>query len=169
MENVKSQVFNTLDQLSDRYVNLSESLSIEELVDDSGGVSMAWTLAHLACLDDWSINRSISDSTTKFEENFRTAFAGGGIANLDQANLLPSEKEGIIDVFKDARSRTLEALKGFDVKHWDDPVHDGSESLKTKGVVWQHLVSEGYWHLGQLSLAIPKFRGTLDTILIPRL
>jgi DinB family protein len=130
------------------------------------GVSAAWTLGHLACVADL-FGAALDDGQLALHEDTHAVF---NALDLGVKKLL-SKAEGVCQkdypksrlllMMRQTQVRLLKLLDAFDVQRWDEPAPDRlADTLPTYGSVWEHLAVHTYWHLGELSNAVPRFHGT---------
>jgi len=154
-----------------------EPMADRELyLECDNGISIAWTLGHLACVHDlfgtWlgADGRQLASDTHHI---FNSLDIGDGsvtvkpskAASVDPA-LYP--KARLIGMFRSTQVANLRRLERFDPARWREPVPPtGPDSLPTLGAIWESLGVHTYWHLGELSGCHPSFKGTytLNTVL----
>jgi hypothetical protein len=130
------------------------------------GISAAWTVGHLACVNDL-FAAALDDGKLAFPPEAHTAFNDLEIGDRKFATRADAvdpqlfSKSKIITMMRQAQVRLLKVLDVFDVRRWDDPSPDRiADSLPTMGSLWEHMAVHTYWHLGELSSAVERFYGT---------
>lgn len=115
-----------------------------------GSNHAAWILGHIATSEE-SLTCKIVGRTPAFDEPLMKMF-GGQSKCLPDASRYPSVAD-IKAMFRNARERTVQTLKAFDEKHWNDPSPEGlpRDFFPTKGSVWALQGTHAYWHIGQLT------------------
>jgi len=137
----------------------------EFFAEGLNGISVAWTVGHLACVMDlftsWIEERPllIADwmhnifNSLEIEHPTKTK-----AASVDRAALPKSE---IVLLFRNTQIRSLKLLSEFDSELWgcSTPAY-APDSLPTLGAIWQNLGVHTFWHLGELCGSLPRFHGT---------
>ena len=109
----------------------------------------AWVLGHIATIEDQAVAR-LTGSAPRFPEATAGLFAPGSKC-VPGAETYPSRTD-LDEMFRSARSRTVEAIKAFDEARWDDPAPEGAPALfGTVGVYWAVQGAHQFWHIGQLA------------------
>ena len=155
MSLVKEIIRRQLDMSGMLLLRASKTLSEDEFLHEPPhGGSMAWTLNHLAALQDWAVNRVFSRSRPKLSRETREAFKGGRpVTDSDRAKLRP--KGEIENFFAEEQYETISALDNFSETHWNQSTPSGCR-FPTYGTLWEHLATHNHWHLGAISVALPK-------------
>lgn len=130
------------------------------------GISAAWTMGHLACVNDL-FAAALDDGKLAFSQEAHSAFNDLAVGDRKFATraeavdpqLFPKLK--IITMMRQAQIRVLKVLDVFDIRRWNEPSPDRiADTLPTLGSLWEHLAVHTYWHLGELSSAVERFYGT---------
>jgi hypothetical protein len=155
--------------------------SIEPLDDDdfykafANGSSIAWTVGHLACVLDlfstW-LGAPGKALPAEMHDVFNRLDLG-----TDEPNP-PSKAESVdrktwgrkllITRLREAQVRVLTILDSFDSSRWyERSPASAPDTLPTLGDIWESLCVHTFWHLGEISGAHPRFKGTytLNTVL----
>jgi hypothetical protein len=155
--------------------------SIEPLDDDdfykafANGSSIAWTVGHLACVLDlfstW-LGAPGKALPPEMHDVFNRLDLG-----TDEPNP-PSKAETVarsawgrkllITRLREAQVRVLTILDGFEPSRWyERSPASAPDTLPTLGDIWESLCVHTFWHLGEISGAHPRFKGTytLNTVL----
>lgn len=130
----------------------TKDLSDEEFfkVPASGANHAAWIVGHIAVSED-SLTAAIEGKEKSVPDSTADLFKGGSSC-APEASKYPSRKE-IETMFQQCRGRTIEALKAFDDKRWNEPSPESFQKwFPTLGVMWALQGSHQYWHIGQLTV-----------------
>jgi hypothetical protein len=146
-----------------------DPLSEEEFFDAGpSGISAAWTVGHLACVSDL-FGAALDDGKLSLPPEAHSAFNDLGLsdskprAKAEMVERHEFNKSRILTMMRRSQIRLLKVLDAFDVSEWNAPGPDRfADTLPTYGSVWEHLAVHTYWHLGELSSAVPRFYGTLS-------
>jgi hypothetical protein len=155
-----------MNQAGNILLSAIEPFSDEEFYAEGlNGISVAWTVGHLACVMDlftqWIEERDalipawMHNIFNSLEIEHPTQTKA---ATVDRAAL---PKVDVLLLFRNTQIRTLKLLNDFDAKLWESrtPRH-APESLATYGKIWENLGVHTFWHLGELCGALPRFHGT---------
>jgi hypothetical protein len=156
-----------LNRSGNRLVAALEPLKEDEFFEGGpSGISAAWTVGHLACVNDL-FAAALDDGRLAFSTEAHTVFNDLAVGDRKFATRAEAvdpqafSKSKIIAMMRQAQIRLLKVLDVFDVRRWDDPSPDRiADTLPTLGSLWEHLAVHTYWHLGELSSAIERFYGT---------
>jgi DinB family protein len=146
-----------------------DPLSEEELFHTGpSGISAAWTVGHLACVTDL-FGAALDDGELSLPPEAHLVFNDLGLnesklrSKAEMVERHEFNKSRILTMMRKSQIRLLKVLDAFDVAEWDAPGPDRfADTLPTYGAVWEHLAVHTYWHLGELSSAVPRFYGTLS-------
>lgn len=116
-----------------------------------GSNHVAWNVGHIGCAED-SITAQLTGAKPRIPESTNALFKGGSTC-LPDASKYPSRKE-IDALFRDSRSRTVEALLAFDVSKWGQPSPERwlKSPFPTVGALWGLQGTHQFWHLGQITV-----------------
>jgi len=147
-------------------------LAVEPLSDDvffaenDNGFSAAWVLGHGACFPDL-FSSWFTDTGLLLGAEFHAVFnetavvAAGPVSKAASVDRERFPKEELMLRFREASTKALRVLRGFNVTEWDSPAPPGAPlTLRTAGDVWERLAVHSYWHNGELSGSMETFRGT---------
>jgi hypothetical protein len=167
MNSAKDVVRRLLDQSGIILLKASEVLTDDEFFfEPPDGASMAWTLGHLAAFQDWSLTNFSPGERRVLDSETREFFRGGKLITEEDKRLYKGRHE-MEALFRDTQARTIKALNAFDLDRWGEPTPTGCR-YPNAGAVWESMAYENYWHLGQLSVCIPRLSGTSLTVPVPR-
>lgn len=167
MSTPKDVVKRQLDASGTLILNVSSALSDEEFFHEPKvGASLAWSLGHLAALQDWCVSNVVASEERLIDKSKREVFRGGRRITGEDRKAIPSRRE-LEALFRDTQTRAIAALEKFDLSRWDEATPTGCR-FPTLGAVWEHLASHNFWHLGQMSACVPRLAGTTLTVNIPR-
>jgi len=115
-----------------------------------GGNHAAWIVGHIAVSEDSMVAGLLGKELKYPKEN---ELFKGGTQCLPDASKYPS-KAKIIELLRNARANTLEALKQSDVSKWTQPSPEGwpKDVFPNVASVWALISSHPFWHIGQLSM-----------------
>lgn len=165
MTSVKELIRRQLDTSGNLLLRSSHLLDDEEFFyEPNAGASMAWTLLHLATLQDWAVNRVFLSLDPKFSREIREAFKGGRDFEENDAKHLTSKMD-IEAKFSREQYETIIALDSFDEENWNVSTPSGCR-FPTFGILWEHLATHNYWHLGAISVSHPRL--TNAVLVAPR-
>jgi hypothetical protein len=155
MSTLKQAIKRQIDHSGTLLLKCSSALSDEEFFQvGSGGASMAWTLGHLTALQDWSVNRVFQNSEPKFSHEQREALKGGRELRKEDLQFI-SDRPAVEKSFSDQQYETIRCLDAFDVERWHEPTPSGCR-FPFYGSLWEMLAVHNSWHLGAISVSIPR-------------
>lgn len=116
----------------------------------AGGNHTAWVLGHLACTEDWAVG-AIAGSGPRLPQATHKLFNGQSTCVAESSKYPPPND--LEEMFRNARAHTVEILKAFDDRKWDDPAPEGvpREFFPTMGAVWGMQATHQFWHIGHVS------------------
>ena len=155
MSELKAAMKRQIDHSGVLLLKIASSLSDEEFFykPESGG-SMAWTLGHLAALQDWAINRVFQGTAPRLERDAREALKGGR-AILEEDHQYFENRASVTELFASTQSETLKVLHNYDEAKWNGSTPSGCR-FPTYGALWEHLALHNSWHLGAISVTLPR-------------
>ncbi|HEU4582615.1 MAG TPA: DinB family protein [Polyangiaceae bacterium] len=156
-----------LNRSGNRLVAAIEPLKEDEFFQGGpSGISVAWTVGHLACVSDL-FAAALDDGKLAFSPEAHTVFNDLEVGDHKFATRAEAvdrqrfPKAKIIAMMRQGQIRLLKVLDVFDVRRWDEPSPDRiADTLPTLGSLWEHLAVHTYWHMGELSSAVERFYGT---------
>lgn len=155
MSNPKDVINRLLGQSAEALVRASSLLSDAEFfAQPEIGASMAWTLLHLASYQNWFISIISPNYLCKHLELRSDIFKGGRPFSEEDIEHYRSKAE-TIQIFLTTQAQLLDQLAAFDVSQWDQPAPNDTP-FPTLGSIWENIATENYWHLGQLSVSVPR-------------
>ncbi|HVH47186.1 MAG TPA: DinB family protein [Labilithrix sp.] len=151
-----------------------EPLSEEEFFGAGvNGISVAWTLGHLACVFDL-FTSWIRGSRRMLPKEVHDVFnsldvrAPGGPTKADVVRKAAYTKGEIQFMLRGAQIQALKLLETCTEQDWHArPAGPGPEDLHTVGDIWEHLAVHTYWHMGELCGTFPRFHGTYSLNMLP--
>lgn len=162
----KQVVKRQLNRSGNILMSASEPMSDEDFfVGGSNGISVAWTIGHLACVMDL-FGSWLSDTDRRFPASTHQVFNALdiGAKGPEKCELVDPEqfsKGDILLLLRQAQVRLLEILEEFDITRWDEACAPHiPDTLPTYGAIWEALGVHTYWHLGELCGAHARFHGT---------
>ena len=133
----------------------------EEFFDQpERGPSMAWTVGHLACVQDFFVAK-VTGAQRGIPEEVNEIFKGGRRLLADESRSYPTRME-LEAMFRASHEAAMKALADFSEDLWDrnlapeDTKEVGMERFPTYGSIWETLATHTHRHLGQLSITVPK-------------
>jgi hypothetical protein len=120
----------------------------------TSGASMAWTLGHLSALQDWAVNRVFLGREPLFSRERREALKGGRKIHKDDHSHF-NERPELQQTFASSQERTLQVLSDYPEEKWNQPTPSGCR-FPTYGALWEHLAVHNGWHLGAISVSLPR-------------
>lgn len=155
--------------------------SVEPLDDEDfykpfvNGSSIAWTIGHLACVFDlfttWlgapdkALPREMHDVFNSLDLGSEDPNPPTKAETVDRKRWT---RKLLIARLRESQVRALKLLEDFDPVRWYERSPPGApDTLPTVGDIWESLAVHTFWHLGELSGAHPRFKGTytLNTVL----
>lgn len=137
------------------------------------GISAAWTIGHIACVNDlfsswFAGGRMLLDAAThKIFNNLEIA-EPSGISKGASVDRQVRTKRKLLLHLRQTQVKALQVLEDFDPSSWESPIPSGlPDTLMTCGAVWEHLAVHTYWHLGELGALMPRFYGTYTLNTLP--
>ncbi len=110
----------------------------------------AWIVGHIASSEDW-VTAILTGTERRIPDSTRELFRGGSACRPDPS-IYPSRKE-IDTMFRDARTRAVEAVLGFDETRWSEASpEDAAQAFPTLGTLCSMLGFHPFWHIGQLTM-----------------
>lgn len=161
-------------QIIKRQLNRSGNIlmsAVEPLPDEeffkggSNGVSIAWTMGHLACVMDlfgsWLAHDKPQLPATIHKVFNSLDIGAKGPEKWETVDPQLHPKAEIMLWFRQAQIHLLQILEDFELRRWNQmpPAHV-PDTLPTYGAVWEALGVHTYWHLGELSGSHERFFGT---------
>jgi hypothetical protein len=150
-----------------------EPVSDEEFyAANATGFSAAWTIGHLACVDDL-FSSWLCGGRLLLDHDFHKVFneTSSGTApdpGVRRAAAEKYPKAELLLKFRQARVKALRVLSTFSTAQWDTEAPPGTPlSLPTGGSVWEHLGRHVDWHLGELAGSMKRFEGTYTLNMAP--
>ena len=153
--------------------------ALEPVSDDEfyatapNGISAAWTIGHIACVNDL-FSSWIADGDMLLHSTAHQIFNSleiaepSGISKGASVNQEQWTKKTLFLNLRRAQVKALQILDEFDAARWETPVPSGApDLLMTCGSVWEHLSVHTYWHLGELAAIMPRFYGTHSLNTLP--
>jgi hypothetical protein len=128
-------------------------------------VSMAWTILHLTGFMEWVVV-IITKQATNAPIELLDQFKGGDVSSSDiSINLSRSE---VLKLFLAASSKVRTILEHEDKFDLSAPVSDAKArgTFETNLDLLANVASQGFYHLGQMSVASPTLRAN-PSIAIP--
>lgn len=161
-------------QIIKRQLNRSGNIlmsAVEPLPDEeffkggSNGVSIAWTMGHLACVMDLFGSWLAHDKprhAPEIHKVFNSLDIGAkGPEKWETVDPQLHPKAEIMLRFRQSQIRLLQILADFDLSLWNQmPPSHVPDTLPTYGAIWEALGVHTYWHLGELSGSHDRFFGT---------
>jgi hypothetical protein len=137
------------------------------------GISIAWTIGHLACVMDLFVSwigpseRILGASIHDVFNNLELRPPGGQTkAAIVQAS--NHTKADILFLLRKSQVHALQTLDRFPLQRWNDPPPGPApDNLHTCGDIWEHLAIHAYWHMGELAATLPRFHGTYTLNMLP--
>lgn len=155
MSNLKQSLKRQIDHSGNLLLKCSSVLTDEEFFyKPEIGASMAWTLGHLAALQDWAVQRVFLSEKPEFSRDKRDALKGGREVTEEDLQFI-SDRPEVERTFARVQFNTIAELHQFDEKRWNEATPSGCR-FPTLGTLWEHLSSHNFWHLGMLSASIPR-------------
>lgn len=155
MSKLKEAIRRQLDTSGTLLLRASKTLTDKDFFSETPtSASVAWTLNHLAALQDWSVNRVFKSTSPKMDRSTREAFKGGRpVTDADRDKL--GSKSEIEANFAQEQFETIRALDTFDDDLWNVSTLSGCR-FPTYGILWEHLATHNFWHLGAISVSLPQ-------------
>jgi DinB superfamily len=151
-----------------------EPLSEEEFFSGgANGISVAWTVGHLACVFDlftsWIRgNRCLLPKEVHAVFNSLDVKAPGGPTKAELVRKSIYSKGEIMFLLRGAQIEALKLLEKCCEQSWlAPPPGPRPEDLHTVGDIWEHLAVHTYWHMGELCGTFPRFHGTYTLNMLP--
>ena len=141
--------------------------------ENPNGFSAAWVVGHLACVADlfssWHDNgRLLLDPEFHSVFNETDVVEDGPVSKAASVDRALYPKAALLFRFRQAMVKALRVLNAFELSQWDAPGPSGVPvSLSTGGAVWELLAVHAYWHCGELSGSMERFRGTYTLNILP--
>jgi len=109
-----------------------------------------WIVGHLAVSEDWLVSKT-TGKPPRIEQALHELL-GGSSQCIADASKYPS-RSALNELFYNSRANTVEALKQFDERRWDEPAPEElpKEFFPTLGAIWGMQGVHQYWHIGQLT------------------
>jgi hypothetical protein len=150
-----------------------EPLSTDEFfANTAGGISAAWTVGHIACVNDlfsswFSGDRVIDEETHRIFNNL-AILPPTGVSKAASVDPGRYPKQTLLYLLRQGQTKALRALDAFDPARWDAPPPPcAPDTLQSCGAVWEHLSVHTYWHLGELTGLLSRFHGTYTLNTLP--
>jgi DinB superfamily len=122
---VKQVLKRQIDDSGVLLLKASSVLSDEEFVfEPDNGASMAWTLGHLAALQDWAIHRVFLTQEPKFSRELREALKGGRPVSESDREKIANRAE-VEATFARTQANTIDVLHKFDENDWNKSTPSG--------------------------------------------
>jgi hypothetical protein len=139
------------------FLRAAEAVGEEEFLGKSPvTISLGWTLLHLTGFQEWAVGVLTGEPTSAPVELLEHFRGGDRVVSLNE---IPISKDGVIKLFVSANIR-VESLfnsnRYFDLKA---PIREigARNAFPNVGELLAALASQGFYHLGQMSLASPTF------------
>jgi hypothetical protein len=151
-----------------------EPLTAEEFFAGGvNGISVAWTVGHLACVFDL-FTSWIHGGDCHFSKDIHGTFnsleirAPGGPSKAEVVRNAGHSKPEIQHLLRVAQVNALKLLDTCSLADWDAaPAKHHPDNLHTIGEIWEHLAIHTYWHMGELCGTFPRFHGTYTLNMLP--
>ena len=116
----------------------------------AGANHAAWVVGHIAVSED-SMVADLTGRSKRYPKEHEL-FRGGSTCLADASKYPP--RKAIEELLRNCRAHTIEALKAFDEKKWNDPSPEGwpRDVFPTLGSIWALMGAHPFWHIGQLSV-----------------
>lgn len=116
-----------------------------------GANHAAWLLGHVACSED-DLVAQITGGAKRIPEAMYELFKGGS-ACVGEPSKHPTRKQ-IDELFRNSRATTIETLKLYDERQWEEPSPQGWDKsmFPTMGAMWALQGTHQFWHIGQLAV-----------------
>ena len=151
-----------------------EPLSDEEFFAAGvNGISVAWTVGHLACVFDLFTSWIRGNGCLLPKEvhnvfNSLEVKAPGGPTKAEVVRKSIYNKGEIQFLLRSAQIEALKLLATCTERGWAaPPPGPRPEDLHTVGDIWEHLAVHTYWHMGELCGTFPRFHGTYTLNMLP--
>ena len=151
-----------------------EPLSEEEFFEGGvNGISVAWTIGHLACVTDlftsWihgkgcKLPKAVHDVFNSLEVR-----APKGPSKAEIVQKAGHSKGEILFMLRSVQIDALKLLDRCTEQSWHArPPGRCPDDLHSAGDIWEHLAVHTYWHMGELCGTFPRFHGTYTLNMLP--
>jgi hypothetical protein len=137
------------------------------------GISIAWTIGHLACVLDlftsWihgqgcRLPKAVHNTFNSLELK-----PSGGPSKADIVKEGSYRKADILFLLRSAQVNALKLLSTCREQDWNEPPPGAHpDNLHTVGEIWEHLAVHTYWHMGELCGTFARFHGTYTLNMLP--
>ena len=137
------------------------------------GISIAWTIGHLACVLDL-FTSWIHGQGCRLPAPVHNTFnslelkPAGGPSKADSVQKSSYRKADIMFLLRSAQINALKVLETCREQDWvAAPPGAHRDNLHTVGEIWEHLAVHTYWHMGELCGTFPRFHGTYTLNMLP--
>lgn len=151
-----------------------EPLSQEEFfAGGANGISVAWTVGHLACVFDLFTSWIHANGCNLAKEvhgtfNSLDVKAPGGPSKADIVRESSYGRGDIVLTYRKAQIDALKLLATCSEQVWTmKPRGAHPDNLHTVGEIWEHLAVHTYWHMGELCGTFERFHGTYTLNMLP--
>jgi len=158
-----NSLFSAIEPLSDA----------EFFASGANGISVAWTVGHLACVFDL-FTSWISEDGCKLPKEVHSVFnsldvkPAGGPSKAEVVANSGYRKSEIQFMMRTSQIQALKLLGMCTEQGWDAaPPGPHPDNLHTVGEIWEHLAVHTYWHMGELCGTFPRFHGTYTLNMLP--
>jgi hypothetical protein len=154
-------------------------LAIEPLTEaeffgaGANGISVAWTVGHLACVFDL-FTSWIRGSGCHLAKEIHDVFNGldvraaGGPSKAEIVEKSGHRKSDILFMLRTTQIRALKLLSTCTERDLQAaPPGPHPDNLHTVGEIWEHLAVHTYWHMGELCGTFSRFHGTYTLNMLP--
>lgn len=164
-----------LNRSGNSLISAIEPLSDAEFFEAAAsGISVAWTVGHLACVFDlftsW-IRGGNPNLPREVHGTFNNLDLRAPGESASKADVVRGSGYGKSDIQFMLRTTQIQGLKLLDtctVSGWDAaPRGRHPDNLRTVGEIWEHLAVHTYWHMGELCGTFPRFHGTYTLNMLP--
>jgi hypothetical protein len=145
----------------------------EFFVGGANGISVAWTVGHLACVFDL-FTSWIHGGGCKLPKEVHGVFNSldvkppGGPSKAEVVTGSGYEKGEILFMLRSSQIAALKLLGACSEEAWEaTPPGPHPDNLHTVGEIWEHLAVHTYWHMGELCGTFPRFHGTYTLNMLP--
>ena len=146
---------------------------VEFFAGGQNGISIAWTIGHLACVLDlftsWIHGQGCRlPAPVHGTFNSLELKPAGGPSKAELVQQGPYRKSDILFLLRSAQINALKLLETCREQDWSAvPPGAHPDNLHTVGEIWEHLAVHTYWHMGELCGTFPRFHGTYTLNMLP--
>jgi hypothetical protein len=155
------------------YTAIEPLSEAEFFAGGSNGISVAWTIGHLACVFDLFTSWIHAEGPQLPKEvhgvfNSLDVKAPGGPSKAEIVANSGYRKSEILFMLRSAQISALKLLGKCSEAGWHmPPPGPHPDNLHTVGEIWEHLAVHTYWHMGELCGTFPRFHGTYTLNMLP--